>query len=88
MDGKQVRILHSRQQEVSRPVFIISNKSLPNCLETHQVALGNGEFASVTSDWEGYVHECGEEKRMITRFDSLKSIPYPCSNCVRIGAFY
>jgi len=77
VDGHQVRILHSRQQEVSRPVFFISNRSLSNCLETHQVTLGNGEFASVTSDWEGYVRECGEEQRMITQFDCLKSIPYP-----------
>lgn len=78
IDGFQVRVISSRQQEVSRPVFLIPNTPLHTCLETSEVPLGKGESMTVTPDWEGVLRECGQKaNQIITRFDQLKSIPYP-----------
>ena len=71
IDGRQVRVISSRQQEVSRPVFLIPNTPLHTCLETSEVPLGKGESMTVTPDWEGVLRECEQMNQTITRFDQI-----------------
>ena len=45
----------TRQQETTRKIFVVRDKQLSDCLESHIVPLNEKEVATVTPDWEGIV---------------------------------
>ena len=64
----------TRQQEMTRKIFVVRDKRLSDCLESHIVPLNETEVATVTPDWEGIVKS---DASSIVQFDSLRFIPYP-----------
>lgn len=72
VDGKKINVVTTRQQETTRKIFVVRDKQLSDCLESHIVPLNEKEVATVTPDWEGIVKS---DASSIVQFDSLRFIP-------------